>query len=287
MSFAPPARAAADRPAGRRGALAPTIIVLAILGILLMIAAQVWTEVLWYQQVGYTEVLVTEWLTRIVLFLLGFVAMAGSTFAAITVAYRTRPVYAPSTPEQASLDQYREMIEPLRKLVTVGAPVMLGFFAGVAASAQWDTVLLYLNGGDFGITDPQWGLDLSFFMFGLPALRFVVSFLLTTAIIAGIAGLATHYLYGGLRLGPGSGDRTTKAARIQLGVTAAVIMLLIAANYWLDRYSLLTKSGDLIQGASFSDVNAVLPSKAILAGVAIMVAVLFLVAAFRGTWRVP
>ena len=287
MSFAPPVRPAPARPSGRRGALVPTIAVLAVLGVLLMIAAQVWTEVLWYRQVGYLDVLRTEWLTRIALFLAGFVVMAGSTFAALSVAYRTRPVYAPSTPEQASLDQYREMIEPLRKLVMVGAPAMLGFFAGIAASAQWDTVLLYVNGGDFGVDDPQYGIDLSFFIFDLPALRFVVSFLLAVAVIAGIAGIATQYLYGGLRLGPGTGERTTTAARVQLGVTAAVIMLLIGANYWLDRYSLLTKSGDRFQGASYSDVNAVLPSKAILTGVAVLVAILFLVAAVRGTWRIP
>ena len=287
MSFAPSVRPAPARPPGRRGALVPTIAVLAVLGVLLMIAAQVWTEVLWYRQVGYLDVLRTEWLTRIALFLAGFVVMAGSTFAALSVAYRTRPVYAPSTPEQASLDQYREMIEPLRKLVMVGAPAMLGFFAGIAASAQWDTVLLYVNGGDFGVDDPQYGIDLSFFIFDLPALRFVVSFLLAVAVIAGIAGIATQYLYGGLRLGPGTGERTTTAARVQLGVTAAVIMLLIGANYWLDRYSLLTKSGDRFQGASYSDVNAVLPSKAILTGVAVLVAILFLVAAVRGTWRIP
>lgn len=286
MTFTPAPRPAGARPGRRRGALGPTIVVLVVAGILLMITAQVWTEVLWFDQLGYVEVLRTEWLTRGALFVGGFAIMALAVFAALSVGYRSRPVYAPSTPEQASLDQYREMIEPLRRLVMIAGPALLGFFAGAAASAQWDSVLLLLNGGEFGITDPQYGMDLSFFMFTLPALRFVVSFLMAVAVIAGIAGAATQYLYGGLRLG-GGGERTTPAARIQLGVTAAVVMLLIGANYWLDRYSLLTSAGDLIQGASYSDVNAVLPSKAILAAVAVLVAALFVVAAIRGTWRLP
>ena len=46
-------------------------------------------------------------------------------------AYSSRPVYAPTTPEQASLDQYREAVEPLRKVVMVAGPAVLGFFAGV------------------------------------------------------------------------------------------------------------------------------------------------------------
>ena len=281
-----PRPAGAARPGRRRGALGPTIIVLVVLGILLTITAQVWTEVLWYDQLGYVEVLRTEWLTRGLLFVGGFLIMGIAVFAALSVAYRTRPVYAPSTPEQASLDQYREMIEPLRRLVMIAAPAVLGFFGGAAASSQWDAVLLFLHGGEFGVVDPQYGMDLSFFMFTLPAMRFVVSFLMAVAVISAIAGIATQYLYGGLRLGS-TGDRTSPAARVQLGLTAAVVMLLIGANYWLDRYSLLTKSGELIQGASYTDVTAVLPSKAILTGVAVLVAALFLIAAFRGNWRLP
>ena len=286
MTFAFPQRPA--RPTGkrRRGALAPTIVVLVILGVLLMITAQLWTEWLWFDQVGYIEVLRTEWLSRGLLFLAAFLIMAAAIYAALFVGYNTRPVYAPSTPEQASLDQYREMIEPLRRLVMLLGPAVLGFFAGVAASGQWRTVLLFFGREEFGERDPQFGLDLSFFMFTLPALRFVVSFLMAVAVIAGIAAVATQYLYGGLRLG-GKGEHTSRAARLQLGITAAVVMVLIAANYWLDRYSLLTKPGDRIHGASYADVNAVMPSKAILAVVAIMVAVLFVVAALRGTWRLP
>lgn len=288
MTFAPTPRPAsgARRPGRRRGALGPTIVVLVALGILMTFAANVWTEVLWFDQLGYVDVLRTEWITRGILFVTGGLIMAGAVFASLSFGYRSRPVYAPSTPEQASLDQYREMIEPLRRLVMIGAPVVLGFFAGAAAAGQWRTVLLFLNRTSFGETDPQYGLDLSFFIFTLPGLRFVVSFLMAVAIIAAIVGVATQYLYGGLRIG-GQGERTTPAARVHLGVLAAVIMLLIAANYWLDRYSLLVKSGELIQGASYADVNAVLPSKAILTGAAVLVAVLFVIAAIRGTWRLP
>lgn len=287
MSFTFPRRPAAPAGRRRRGALGPTIVVLAVLGVLLLLTAQLWTEWLWFDTAGYSDVLRAEWLSRGLLFLGGFLIMAGATYASLTIAYGSRPVYAPSTPEQASLDQYREMIEPLRRLVMIAAPAVLGFFAGVAASGQWRTVLLFIGRVEVGEVDPQFGIDLSFFLFTLPALRFVVSFLMAVAVISAIAGAATQYLYGGLRLGAGKGDRTTPGARIQLGITAAVIMLLVAANYWLDRYSLLTKPGDRIQGASFSDVNAVLPSKAILTVVAAMVAVLFVIAAIRGNWRLP
>ncbi len=179
MTFSRPTRPVRPgSPRRRRGPLAPTIAVLVGAGVLLMIMAQVWTEVLWFNQVGYLGVLTTEWGARVVLFVLGFLVMGAAVWASLAVAYRSRPVYAPSTPEQASLDQYREMIEPLRKLVMLAGPAMLGFFAGSAASAQWQDVLLFVHRTPFGTTDPQFGLDVSFYVFVLPVLRFVVCFLM-------------------------------------------------------------------------------------------------------------
>ncbi|MFI2754770.1 UPF0182 family protein [Cellulomonas sp. P22] len=265
-----------------------TIIVLAVLVVLLLIAANVWTEVLWFSQLGYLEVLKTEWGTRLVLFLLGFLVMGGGVYASLRVAYRSRPVYAPSTQEQANLDQYREAIEPLRRVVMLAVPAVLGLFAGGAAAQQWSIVQLWMNGVEVGQVDPQYQMDLSFYLFTLPGLRFVVSFLMAVVVLAGIAGIATQYLYGGLRIGGGNArPRTTRAARVQISLTGAALMLLIAANYWLDRYSVLTREGDKFEGASFTDVNAVIPAKGILAGVAVFVAVLFIITAVRGTWRLP
>ncbi len=291
MSFAAAPRrpSSGGRPARRRSPIGIAIAVVGALVVLLLLLAQFWTEVLWFQQLDFANVLWTQWGARIALFVAGFLVMGGLVFLSFSLAYRSRPIYAPSTPEQATLDQYREAIEPLRKVVMVVAPALVGFFAGAAASSQWQTVLLALNSVPFGTTDPQWGIDLSFYVFTLPALRFVVSFLMAVVIIAGIAAVATHYLYGGLRIGGGSdaGPRTTTAARVQLSVIAALLLVLIGANYWLDRYSILTSGGAKFDGASYADVHAVIPSKAILTVVALFVAALFVVTAVRGNWRLP
>ncbi|MFD7310232.1 UPF0182 family protein [Promicromonospora sp. NPDC059942] len=291
MSFA----AAPRRPSGgaprarRRSPLGVAVVAVAVVVAALLLLAQFWTEVMWFGQLGFSRVIWTEWGMRGALFAVGFLVMAGAVFWSFTAAYRSRPVYAPSTPEQATLDQYREAVEPLRRVVMIAAPVLIGFFAGVAASAQWRTVLLAFNSEPFGETDPQFGMDLGFFVFLLPALRFGVGFLISVVVIAGIAGVITHYLYGGLRIGPAAagGPRTTPAARIHLAVIGAVLLLLIGANYWLDRYSILTNAGDRFDGASYSDVHAVIPAKGILTVVAIFVAALFIVTAFRGDWRLP
>jgi uncharacterized membrane protein (UPF0182 family) len=265
-----------------------TLIAIAVVIGLVLLAAQFWTEVLWFTQAGFRDVLLTQWGTRAILFFIGFLIMGVVVYVSLQVAYSRRPIYAPSTPEQATLDQYREAIEPLRRVLTFGIPVLVGFFAGLAAQAQWSNVQLALNSQEFGITDPEHGLDYSFYVFTLPVLQFFTSFLLGVLIIAFIGAAFTHYLYGGITLAQnGRGGSVSKVARVQLSTTAAIGMLFLAVNYWLDRYALLLKDGDRFDGATYADVNAVIPAKAILAGVAVVVAILIIVSAVIGNWKLP
>src|SRR5690606_33903054 len=98
--------------------------------------------------------------------------------------------------------------------------------------------------------------------------------------------LATHYLYGGIRVN-GREVRVTRAARIQLAVTAALYLALQGVSLWLDQDATLTANTGLVTGALYTDVNAGIPGKAILAGIAAFVAVLFIVTAIIGRWRLP
>jgi uncharacterized membrane protein (UPF0182 family) len=143
-----------------------------------------------------------------------------------------------------------------------------------------------MNRVPFGADDPQFSMDISFFVFTLPFLRFVVGFLTAVVVLAGLAAAGTHYLYGGLRL-QGEGDKTTPAARVHLAVVAGLLVLLQAGSYWLDRYSALLEESGRITGAAYTGVNAVIPARAILAGIAVICALLFFSTALRGSWRLP
>ncbi|WP_211096853.1 UPF0182 family protein [Arthrobacter echini] len=274
------------RPANRRrNPLIPTIIVVAIIVIAFVYLSQVYADVLWYNQLGFLEVFVTENLTRIALFLAAFLIMAGAVYLSLRIAYRSRPIYAPDSAIQDNLNRYQAQLEPIRRLLMLGIPAVLGAFAGTAASSQWQEVLLFLRQEQFGRQDPQFGLDYSFYMFTLPFLGFITGFLISVVIISAIATILTHYLYGGIRLEE-KGLFTTKAARIQIAVVVALFLILQGINYWLDRYGTLLNQ-ERWAGALYTDVNAVIPTKAILAAAAVIVAILFIVSAFIGRWRLP
>jgi uncharacterized membrane protein (UPF0182 family) len=270
----------------RRGPLVPTVIILAVIIVLITLAAQLWTEVLWYQSVGYTTVFWVQLWTQVGLFVVCALITAAVVASSLLIGYRTRPVYPPVTEEQQNLDHYRELLEPLRRLTTIAAPAVFGLFAGAAGASEWQTFLLWVNRSPFGTKDAQFGLDIGFFVFTLPWLRFIVGFVTMTLILATLAAAVTHYVYGGLQIQT-KGERTTTAARVHLSLLMAGIVLVRAASWWLDRYSLTTQDSRLITGLTYTDVHAVLPTKAILAVAGVMCAALFVATIWTHSWRLP
>ncbi|HAM28000.1 MAG TPA: hypothetical protein DCP11_15230, partial [Microbacteriaceae bacterium] len=225
--------------------------VLAVLVILFFIFASLYTDWLWFNQLGYLNVLTTQWVASAVMFFIGFFAMAVPVFVSIEVAFRWRPVYAKLN---AQLDRYQQVIEPLRRLAMYGIPAVFGLFAGVATSSRWALALEWINGVPSGKVDPQFGLDISFYLFALPFYQASAAFASAVVLIAGIAALATSYLYGALRFN-GREVRISRSARIQLATTGAVYLALQAVSIWLDQYSTLSSqtSSTLFEGASFAD----------------------------------
>ncbi|MFZ1286603.1 MAG: UPF0182 family protein [Candidatus Phosphoribacter sp.] len=270
----------------RRSPLGMTLSALAVLAIILSAAAQVWTEVLWFDSVKLRSVFTTQLGAQALLGIVGGLITAVLVWSSLYFGHRSRPIYAPSTPAQDALDRYREALEPIRRLATLAIPVLAGIVTGVTASGQWETFLLWRNAQPFGVTDPNFGMDVGFFVFTLPWLTFVVGFL-TLALIFGAAAAAfTHYIYGGLQLA-NRGRDTTRFALLHLSSIFAAIILLRAAGYWLERYSLALGTSDLMTGIQYTDANAVLPTKAILAVASIMCALMFLSVIWTRSWRLP
>nr|WP_246150040.1 UPF0182 family protein [Agromyces intestinalis] len=271
------------RASRRRAPIVITIGVVLLLVIAFFVFAGIYADIMWFDQLGFLNVLTTEWIARIVLFLIGFVAMALPVWASIMIAYRTRPVYAKLN---SQLDRYQEVFEPLRRLAMYGIPAVLGIFAGVSTAARWDVALTWLNRTPFGEVDPQFGLDVGFFVFELPFYRSVVGFASAAVLLSALLVIATNYLYGAIRIS-GREIVIAKAARIQIALTAGLYLLLQGVSIWLDQYATVTESGGLITGAAYTEVHATIPGRQILAAIAVGVAILFLITAVIGRWRLP
>jgi len=274
---APPARSRT------RAAVAIAAAIVAALVIAFFVFSGFYSDVLWFDQLGYLDVLTTRWASFAVMFGIGFVAMAFFVWLSIALAFRARPVYAKLN---SQLDRYQQLIEPLRKVAMIGIPLVLGLFMGVSTATRWETVQQYLHRTPFGDVDAQFGLDIAFYVFELPLYRGVVAYASAVVLIAGLAALATAYIYGGIQV-TGREVRVTRRARVQLAITGAIYIALQGVSIWLDQYATLTDQKDIFTGVSYADDNATIPGRAIIAGIALLVAVFFLVTAIIGRWRLP
>jgi uncharacterized protein len=280
----------ASQPRNRtRATIAIGAAILAVLVILFFIFASLYTEVLWFEQLGFQEVLFTGWIAGGVMFLIGFAAMAVPVWLSLQIAFRFRPVYAKLN---AQLDRYQQVVEPLRRLAMFGIPAVLGIFAGVSASTRWQTALQFLNSTSFGERDPQFGLDVSFYVFQLPFYRWLLSWLFVAIAVSFVAALIAHYLFGGIRLA-GRNGAVAPAARAHLAVLVGTFVLFKAVAYFFDRYELLfsdrkaAESGANFFGASYTDLNAAMPAKLILLIIALICAAAFFSAVVLRNLQIP
>jgi uncharacterized membrane protein (UPF0182 family) len=270
----------------RRSPLTITIAILVVIGIALVSMSGFYADWLWFKSVNFTSVWSTVLVTKVVLFVIAGLITASIIILNIILAYKRRPLYVPMSIEADNLERYRAQIEPIKRWVVLGLSVVLFYFAGTSGSMLWSTWLLFKNSTPFGVKDAQFNMDISFFAFRLPFWQTLIAWGISTLVLSIIASAVVHYLYGGIRLQVQE-DRTTVAARVQLSVLLGGVVLLKAVAYWFDRYALALKESKLITGLTYTDVNAVLPAKAILAAIAVVCALLFFANIVRRSWVLP
>ena len=270
----------------KRGPLPITIGILVALGAFVLSLSGFYADWLWFKSVDFTNVWSTVLFTKVGLFVVTGLITTFIISLNIYLAFRKRPFYVPLAVEADNLERYRAQIEPIRRWVFLAIVAALFYFSGTSGSTLWSTWLLFNNSTPFGIKDPQFGMDISFFAFRLPMWQSLIGWGISTLVLTLIATAAVHYLYGGIRLQVRE-DRTTVAARVQLSVILGLIVLLKAVAYWFDRYALALKESRLITGLTYTDVNAVLPAKAILAAIAVICSLLFFANIIRRSWVLP
>jgi uncharacterized membrane protein (UPF0182 family) len=228
------------------------------------------TDLMWFDELGHRDVLLTRLWSQVVLFIIGFVAFAVPALVSIWLARSL----APRVPIRRL--QLLELPDASRA-ITIGIVVAALFAALISAGAwsgTWQTILLFLNGGSFGQTDPNFHRDVGFYVFGLPFWRFLQGWAVASVIGILLLSLAT-YAAGALRWQL----RLAAPVRAHVSVLGALLLVLIAAGYQLDMAELSYSTrglGGTIQAATYTDMHAQVPAFVILTVVALAAAALLL-----------
>ncbi|MDY5786355.1 MAG: UPF0182 family protein [Corynebacterium sp.] len=280
------------RPRSRKQntGLATLMVILGALFFLVPLLIGFYTDWLWFGELDYRGVFTKVIIARIILFVIFAALGSGVSLLAAQVAWRNRPKQDPTVDPFSQQGANAASVEAGVRSLTRWVPLAIALFTGFAGERMWRTYLLWFNGQEFGVQDPEFGRDLGFYAFTLPALNALVSMLSMLLIVAFLVGLVTHYLLGGIRVGNnlnGVKGNITRAARIQLAVTAGLWMLLKAFGYWLERYALLSQQNDIFTGASYTAINASLPAKIILTVIAVIVAAAFFASIVYKDFRIP
>ncbi len=238
-------------------------------------AATFVTDVLWYQSVGYLQVFQTVLVTQVVLGVVAGAIAAGLVIGNLLLARRLAPAFRIPSPREEGIERYRDLLDPFARSLVTTLGLFVGLLSGLAVTAEWPRYLLWANGGDFGRVDPQFGLDLGFFVFRLPFWTFLNSWVFGTLLLATVLAVVAHYVFGGIR--PQSpGQKVSPQATAHLSLLLGALVAVRAWGFWLDRYELSYSTRGVVTGLSYTDVNAQLPAYQLLAAIAAACVLLFL-----------
>ncbi|MFP4234671.1 MAG: UPF0182 family protein [Nitriliruptoraceae bacterium] len=262
-----------------------------VLGLLLVLfsanrIAVLVTDFWWFDERGFREVFSTLLSTRVLLGVVFTLILTTLIAVNLFIARRLRPFFVPNSPQQAQIQRYREMADPYLPWLILAVAAVFGLTSGLALSASWETWLLFLNGGEVGIEDPQFGVDLGYYLFQLPFWSLLQSWLFTSLVLTGLLTAGAHYLLGGIRPEADT-DKILPSVKAHLSILLALILAVRAWGYWLDRYELLYSERGTVTGASYTDVNAELPALYLLIGVSVVAIALVLFALRREGFLLP
>ncbi|HET7310533.1 MAG TPA: UPF0182 family protein [Mycobacteriales bacterium] len=245
----------------------------------------VYTNWLWFDSVHEIGSYRRRVLTQVVMFLVFGGAAAVAVAVNLVALHRHTPYDGQAVQTRLSVRlRYARWIYPRRRLATAVVSLAAGLWVGLNAAARWTLWLQWRNATSFGIADPQFHRDYSYYVFVYPMHRYALTASFRIVVLCVILLAVAGYLNGGFRP---RGERPRLAAKMRVHVCLllGVLALMKALAYWLDRFATAVSNRGVVTGPSYTDIHAVLPSKLILLVIAVLLAVLFFVnMAFR-SWK--
>ena len=240
----------------------------------------IYVDWLWFDSIGpnqadsYLDVFQTIIGAKVLLFVIG-TAISGVIIGVnIWLARRL----APEGAEESFIEEIdAQAIRRIVGVVLIAATLFLAVIFGSVAGGAWETVLLWQNGVSFGVDDPQFDRDISFFLFDLPFYHLVQGWVLALVVVSA-AGAGAVY---GLTLSLQRFElNITRGMRIHLSVLVGLALLVFTAGTWLGIFDLASAPGGIVAGATYTDVNARVPVRYILIALGAVAGVTVIVNAF-------
>ncbi|MDF1595095.1 MAG: UPF0182 family protein [Acidimicrobiia bacterium] len=276
-------------PGPRRRGLGVVVVIAAVVLLALRTLAGFWTDYLWFSSIDLVSVWSTRFWTTAAIVAVASVIAFSFLISNLVLADRLSPRFrlVDLGDDEEVVERFSEWVEPRIRRVRLLLAAAFGVMLGIGTASLLDPVLAFLNASNFGIVDPQFGIDVGFFVFRLPLWRELVSWTFQLVIATSILVAALHYLNGGIRVRQGRAPEIGPGVRAHLSVLFAVLAIIKAGAYRLDAYELLSSTRGLVFGAGHTDVTARIPALNLLVLISLAAAALLLYNLRRRGWLLP
>ncbi len=278
----------------RSRALTIVLLVLVFFGLPLLTAAStLFTDYLWFVDIGQRDVFVTILASRVATGAAFGLAAFVILFANLRIARAMAPRAvltsighdAPPQLEEFVI-QLRGAIGPIVDKVVLWGSLGLAILFGIGMSGTWDTMRLALTGVLFGANDPHFGHDIGFFVFVLPALRAIADWLTPLLVLTAIVTAVIHLVDGAIQ--PWARLKGfAPHVKAHLSVLLGLIVASRVFDYYLSILELSFSPRGQVTGASYTDVNAQIPAYRLLIAIAAVSAIALLINIWFKGWRLP
>ncbi len=259
---------------GRRRSWLWLVVGVLVLLQVLVVAARIYTDWLWFAEVGYTSIFARIWATRFLLFVVFSLLFFAILYLNLRLAYRL------------SMGMDEEWEERLRLRLGIAVPrtsqtlvfwatLALAVLVGSQSAGRWEQWLLFQNAQPFNVRDPLFGHDIAFYMFRLPFWRYLHTWFTFTLIVTLLITTAYYYLNRGFDVF-GTLTAFSPGVKPHLFLLGAVCMVLWALGYWLDRYNVLFIPNRIFTGAGYVETTVRLPGMYLLMALSLLTAGLLL-----------
>ena len=192
----------------------------------------------------------------------------------VWVADRNAPRALSFEAEDDFVRAYKTVTRRHQALLRTAVAAAVALVGGVGFYQHWQEWMMFLQGGSFGIKDPQFGIDIGFYVFKLPFLITLLNGVMLSIVVAGVVAGAAHYAQGAIPIGRPHA-RITSAVKMHVSVLAGILALLQAVKYFLSRYNLNYSTRGVTEGANYTDVKLVSPALVLLSLISLLAAVVF------------
>ncbi len=238
---------------------------------------------LWFGEVALRTVFWTRIVTGVIVGVVFAVVFFGIVYGNMEIARRLAPKYRPVEGVDIVEPVNERAVRQLRQ-VGLALSLLVAVIVGFSTAGSWLTFSQALNAVPFGVNDPIFNHDLSFYVFVLPAWQYVYWVLFASLIVALVASVAAHLLLGGVQVEtrpvPASslsaqeqdpvkmarsaalqvaGVRIDRGAVAHISALVGALFILAGAGYLLKAWNLLYSTSGAVFGAGYTDVHVRLP----------------------------